>query len=182
MEENKLQVMSKQLSDALDRLEQIADPEQYEGKNQKQVDHLKFRTAKIIEQNNIEEQEVRALVAKIQKMELLKQCVIREENNLRKSAAMKEQTKVEEHGGYVCEPDIVKQKRKDQYLNEIVDPECKQAINQYDRRNRLLMMMSKPNNFDTHVGIDPSCYEKFVPSSSVTNQSAAMDISRPIFL
>ena len=64
--------MSRELSDALDRLEQVGDPEKYKGKTQRQVDHLKFRTAKINEQNAIEEDEVRQLVAKIQKMELLK--------------------------------------------------------------------------------------------------------------
>ena len=96
--------LSKQLSDSLDRLEDAHNPSEHGGKSLKQVDHLKFRSAKIDEQNREEEANIRLLELRLDEMLLMRDCVIREENRLRKEAALKEQAYAKEIGAKPTDP------------------------------------------------------------------------------
>ncbi len=138
LEEAKLKNLSEILSHKLERLQELTEnPEMTGVKTPRQVQHLEFRTKKINEQNAIEEALQFELRDKIQKMQLLGRCIIREEISLQKSRALKNQEVndlVQRMGGDPNEPQIVKEKRLGQLtgLWSIFDWEKKQGITMYD--------------------------------------------------
>ena len=116
-------------------------------------------------QNGEEEAQICHLRDKISQMELLGRCIFHEENKYRKQQALKAQKEQERYGaefaGGTPECNLVKQKRQYQLsgLLKVFDWNNKQAINQYDKRKRLLKMTADSANLQSSAVVDFDCYE-----------------------
>ena len=136
-EEAQVQHLSEQLSTALDNLKRARETK--DAKTEAQVKHLEFRTVKLVDQNVNEECEIKDMHQQVGILEWELHCTFKEQNNIKKKKALRDQSDRQQYGIGVNEPEEVANARRRMWTGSFwnfLDSEYSKGAPRYDARSR----------------------------------------------